>query len=157
MAVESTENQVTKFNSSVEKNELLKKFKMDRLAWINDCPLVGTHIHIYFHRSRRNIPEYWENYYKLINQFCELTEEDDEKKRKCILTNINYFIGKVNSRRINKISENVISEILPNRSHTNYKEKWQDLKQKIFDLKHELMQHIIESNMAGFSRGLNFK
>ena len=156
--VESTEAKI----SIAEKNKskILTQFKKkDQELWHKACPEIGSQIHTYFHRSKRKIPVYWENYKDLVNELCKLTEEDDTKKRICSLEEINKYINNINNTKTKKIdlidpiTDDELNMLAYRSQNVQYNFECEKLRRKIFNMKHELMQHIIESNMAGFSEG----
>ena len=150
---QSVNNQSTTTETpKTEKQELLEGFRKSQIAWLDDCPGIGSTIHTYYHRSK--IKDDWEDYYHLIQEFYKLTETDDKAKREPILENISEYAIKINPKEKKKIDQKTLADRSP--KNKNYMKEWDKLYEIIYYLKHELMANIIETNMAGFSEGINW-
>jgi hypothetical protein len=137
-----------------------------RDVWSERIPEIGAQIHTYFQKSRKKIPHFWENYKRLIDQFCKLSLVEDAKTREDILLEINLYLTNLEGDNVYQIKPDEVRKALrerklpvelsrvANKSNNDYTEQWNALRGRIFDLKHDLMKRIIESSMAGFSRGL---
>lgn len=161
---------ITAMESIEDKSGVKKLFNQNcQDVWSEKIPEIGAQIHTYFHNSRKKIPQFWENYKKLVNRFCNLSSMEDTVKREYILLEINLIIThleregenihKITDEEIHKVHEKpeLLPEklkILAKRTNDGYTDQWMDLRGRVFDLKHELMKRIIESSMIGFSRGL---
>ena len=161
---------ISVIDSIEDKSGVQKLFKQNcQDVWSERIPEIGAQIHTYFHDSRKKIPQFWENYKKLVNRFCELSSIEDTEKREYKLLEINLIIThleregknirKIKDDEIRKVHENPKPlpedlEILAKRTNNGYLDQWRELRGRVFDLKHELMKRIIESSMIGFSRGL---
>jgi hypothetical protein len=169
-AVESTE----------DKSKKIEEFKKARDDWFLKIPDIGSQIHTYFYKSKKNIRGFWENYKHVIEEYCDLTEQDNSNKREANLRKINQGlrdIEEIKQDKNVKSPSHSDSDLLSDRlikvatqsdldglkklitrsdikSDDAYAKEWHEVHQKLFDLKHDLMKLIIENHMAGFSRSL---
>lgn len=175
---------VTKILRAVESAEYKSKkpeeFTKARDHWFLKIPDIGSQIHTYFYKSKKNIIGFWENYKHAIEEYCDLTEQDNSNKREAILRKINQGlrdIEQIKQDKNGKSPSHSDSDLLSDRllksatqsdldglkkiitrsdinSDDAYAKEWHKVHQKMFDLKHDLMKLIIENHMAGFSRSL---
>jgi hypothetical protein len=177
-------NAVTKMLRAVEstedKSKKLEKFKESREEWFLKIPDIGSQIHTYFYKSKKNIRGFWENYKHVIEQYCNLTEQDNSNKREATLREISQGLRNIEQIKQDKNGKSPYhgDSDLPSdkllklatqsdlgglkrlitrsdiKSDSAYAKEWHEVHQKMFDLKHDLMKLIIETHMAGFSRSL---
>jgi len=164
-------NAVTKILRAVEltadKSKDPKEFNSSKEDWFKATPNIGAQIHTYFYKSKRRIRDFWDNYKRVINQYSNLVRQKDVTEREKSFNAICKSLGVItkikeeDDRSYTKDDFDSLVDGLKKlltasdaKSEIVYGEGWSDLHSKMFDLKHDLMKLILESNIDGFSKGL---
>lgn len=158
MAVEYDEDPDT----SKTAGQTISEAKRD---WHKGCSSIGSRIEAYFHHSDHEIGDRWAKYVKLIESVYGLpgtsgkeTREEKIKKIQCALKETQGGI-KMDMSKIRIIDWDILKS-KPSKQdleYLKYLDQWSNLRTCIFEMKHKLIQDIIDTDIAAFSKGLSFK
>lgn len=131
--------------ATIDATSMNDKMKGDIIEYHKGCSYITARIEPYFYGSNDQIATEWRKYDDIIQKFYHLPEMNEEKRSELIEAIRKYAEGSKKKDLVSTVNWEKLKGFIP---FTNKQEMAGLLRNVLFDLKHDLMRDIMNSDIV---------